>query len=89
VVRRIFADRQEGMTISAIADQLNAEGVSGPTGGRWVGSRVYGITTNPYYAGQVRFNARSTRATITTAAVDHPALVDEATFRRVSGAKVA
>jgi site-specific DNA recombinase len=89
VVRRIFAERQAGRTIAAIAEGFNVDGVPGPTGGRWVVSRVYGITTNPYYAGQVRFNARSTRATITTAAVDHPALVDEATFRRVSGAKVA
>jgi hypothetical protein len=85
----IFAERQAGRTIAAIAEGFNVDGVPGPTGGRWVVSRVYGITTNPYYAGQVRFNARSTRATITTAAVDHPALVDEATFRRVSGAKVA
>lgn len=85
VVRRIFADRQAGLTISAIADQLNAEGVLGPTGGRWVVSRVYAILTNPYYAGLVRFNVRSKRATITAPATDHPAIIDEAAFRRVSG----
>jgi metallophosphoesterase superfamily enzyme len=42
-------------------------------------------TRQRYYCGRARFNARSARATITAAAVDHPSLVDEATFREVAG----
>ena len=89
IVRGIFSERRAGATYASIVAGLNADRVPGPSGGRWVVSRVYAITTNPYYAGRVRFNVRSSRATITAAAVDHPALVDEATFRQVSGTKVA
>ena len=85
VVRRIFAERLAGRTIAAIAEGLNAEGIPGPAGGRWVVSRVYAVTTNPYYAGRVRFGERGGRATIVAEAVDHPALVDDTTFRAVAG----
>jgi hypothetical protein len=37
---RIRAMRAAGMTLQAVADELNAEGVSGPQGGRWRPSYV-------------------------------------------------
>lgn len=43
VVRRLHADRGRGLTLAAIADRLNAEGVptaSGDVGARWYGATV-------------------------------------------------
>lgn len=39
--RRIAAMRAEGMTLQAIADQLNGEGVPNPRGQRWRPSSVH------------------------------------------------
>jgi site-specific DNA recombinase len=47
LVRRIFGLRAEGLTLRAIADRLNADGVANPHGGRrWEPATVAAILTN-------------------------------------------
>lgn len=63
IVRRIFDDYLAGRSPRAIAAALNAEGVPGPTGGRWNAStingargRANGILQNPVYDGRPTWN---------------------------------
>lgn len=60
VVRRIFEDFANGLAPAKIAEALNAEGVSGPSGGLWQSStirgntkRQTGILRNRAYIGQI------------------------------------
>jgi DNA invertase Pin-like site-specific DNA recombinase len=52
-VRRIFRLRDEGETLRAIADTLNAEGVPTKRGGNWHASTVSHILKNPKYRGRL------------------------------------
>ena len=60
VVRRIFEDFANGLAPAKIASALNAEGISGPSGGLWQSStirgnakRQTGILRNRAYIGQI------------------------------------
>ena len=82
IVRRIFAERSTRQTYQAIVDGLNADGITGPGGGTWTLTTVVGILNNPFYAGMVRFGARSTskRPSIIETATDHAAIVEARFF---------
>ena len=63
VVRRIFIDYTKGISPKAIANALNKEGVSAPTGGTWGASTIYGnrergtgILNNELYVGKLVWN---------------------------------
>lgn len=85
VVRKIFRLYVRGeMTTAAIADYLNATGVSSPgssgKGGhssecRWHGSRVWAIISNPVYRGTFLFRRRGGGGTVELMC---PPLVSEA-----------
>lgn len=51
VVRRIFAERKRGLTLKAIADKLNADGILSPKGGVWHPGRISYVLDNPKYRG--------------------------------------
>lgn len=53
-VQRIFRMREEGETMEAIADTLNAEGVETKEGGDWYASTVSYILKNEKYRGLMR-----------------------------------
>jgi DNA invertase Pin-like site-specific DNA recombinase len=53
-VRRIFAIREEEMSLRAIAGQLNADGVLTKRGGDWHASTVSYVLKNPKYQGVFR-----------------------------------
>lgn len=54
VVKRIFACRRGGLSMDAIANGLNEDGVPTPKGGkRWYGSTIKTILDNPIYRGSV------------------------------------
>ena len=55
VVRRIFDERRRKRTQKQIAEGLNADGVPGPTGGRWHQARVGYLLDNPKYRGLVEY----------------------------------
>ena len=54
-VRRIFAMRDAGLTLRAIAARLNDEGVATKRGGKWYAATVRYILDNPKYAGRVEY----------------------------------
>ncbi len=63
VVRRIFREFIEGHSPRAIAQRLNAEGVTGPRGTTWGPSTIYGnwrrgtgILNNELYVGKIAWN---------------------------------
>jgi site-specific DNA recombinase len=63
IVQKIFADYAGGLSPRRIARALNAEGISGPRGGRWTASlilgnaaREIGILRNRLYAGELVWN---------------------------------
>jgi site-specific DNA recombinase len=63
IVRRIFAEFLDGRSPREIAKRLNADGIAGPSGGKWSaasinGDRVRGngILQNDLYRGQLVFN---------------------------------
>ena len=80
VVRRIFAWRAEGRSVSFMVKQLNSEGIGGPTGGPWristiCGSRQRrnGILHNELYAGRIVFNRQKfVRDPVTRKRVSRP-----------------
>lgn len=51
IVRRIYADAIEGISMPKLCRALNDEGISGPSGGRWSTSTLYAILQHPTYAG--------------------------------------
>jgi len=58
-VRRIHAERREGLTYQAIADGLNREGVPTPQGGtEWRPGTIRAIVTNDFYFGTVTYGKR-------------------------------
>lgn len=54
-IRGIFALREDGATLQAIADRLNAEGTPTKRGGKWHGRTVKYILDNPVYRGLIRY----------------------------------
>ena len=63
IVQRIFSDYAAGISPKAIAQQLNREGIEGPTGKTWGPSTIYGnrqrgtgIINNEMYIGQLVWN---------------------------------
>ena len=63
VIRRIFAEFAQGLSVRTIVARLNAEGVPAPTDGRWRLSTVHGdpkrrngILRNDLYRGQLVYN---------------------------------
>jgi site-specific DNA recombinase len=54
-VRRIFALRNDGATLQAIADQLNGDGTPTARGGKWWPATVRYVLDNPKYRGQVEY----------------------------------
>lgn len=56
VVKRIFALRAEGLSLQAIADVLNAEGVTPPRAERWWKTTVGSMLRNPAYHGVVSYH---------------------------------
>lgn len=54
-VRRIFAMRQEGATLQAIANAFNAEGVKTSRAGKWWPGTVRYILDNPKYRGESEY----------------------------------
>ena len=66
IVRRIFSEYVRGKSAKAIAKQLNAEGVPGPTGGAWNASSINGnkkrrdgILWNEAYVGKLVYNRQT------------------------------
>lgn len=55
IVRRIFAEREAGRTLQAIADGLNADGLTSKRGGPWNVSSVHYIADNPKYRGAIEY----------------------------------
>lgn len=48
----------EPLGTSKISDYLNSNGIPSPGNKKWTPSTVYGILTNPVYAGKIRWNYR-------------------------------
>jgi site-specific DNA recombinase len=61
-VRRIFDRYTSGESVRAIAAALNAEGCSGPRGGRWSGPTVARLLANETYTGKLVFGATTRSA---------------------------
>jgi site-specific DNA recombinase len=55
IVRRIFAMRKAGATLTVIADTLNADGAKTARGGRWWPGTVRYVLDNPKYRGDIEF----------------------------------
>jgi DNA invertase Pin-like site-specific DNA recombinase len=75
IVRRIFANVVEGVPISTIVRQLNAEGIKSPTGKAWTRNVVRNMALSPTYIGKRRHNGGGELHDGTW-----PALVDEPTY---------
>jgi len=76
IVRRIFQERRRKRTQAEIAAGLNAEGIPGPSGGRWHQARVGYIADNPKYRGLVEYLFRwSGEENHVLAEGDHEAIV--------------
>ncbi|WP_084587814.1 recombinase family protein [Devosia riboflavina] len=63
IVRRIFSEHLKGLSPTAIAKQLNSEGIAGPLGGTWGPSTINGnrrrgtgIINNELYVGKIIWN---------------------------------
>jgi site-specific DNA recombinase len=54
-VRRIFAMKEEGATLQAIANRLNSEGIATARGGKWWPATIRYVLDNPKYRGQVEY----------------------------------
>lgn len=55
IVQRICRERRRKRTLQAIADNLNAEGIPAPKGGRWAVSTVSYVVDNPKYRGAIEY----------------------------------
>ena len=80
IVRRIFAERAAGRTLSEIATDLACDRVPTARGAGWRAGTVHGILSNPAYTGRPAWNKRG--APILAEQSTWPAIVSEATFCR-------
>lgn len=75
VVRQLFVDFSQGISLFALAKKLNEAGTPTLKGGRWIPSTIRGMLTNPRYAA---------RAVYKNVVLDNPAnwqaAIDEGTF---------
>lgn len=55
VVRRIFAMNDQDLTLQAIADRLNEDGVRGREGGIWRPGTIAYVIDNPKYRGELEY----------------------------------
>lgn len=75
-VRRIFAMREAGATLTAIAAALNAEGIATARAGKWWPATVRYILDNPKYRGESEYLFRWSGAeTHVVRSGSHPALI--------------
>ena len=96
VLRRIFAWRADGRSLTWIVRQLNGAGVPGPTGGVWrvtalCGNRKRrnGILHNELYAGRIVFNRqRFIRDPLTRKRVSRPNPQSEWKIQEVSELRI-
>lgn len=91
VLRELFERYAAGgISLRALAADLNARGVPGPAGGAWSQQRVWYLLHSPVYAGRVRHNyhpsghyERADADDVFEAEGRHEALVDAATYAAV------
>lgn len=55
IVRRIFAEKASGLTLRAICERLDAEGIRPRRGARWHPGRISYMLDNPKYRGAVEY----------------------------------
>jgi DNA invertase Pin-like site-specific DNA recombinase len=82
VVRRVFADYLAGRAQTAIARDLEREGVPTLSGGMWFPATIRGMLTNPIYIGRVTLHGEHFQGR-------HPAIVDAATWQEAQGLRAA
>jgi site-specific DNA recombinase len=58
IVLRMFEARAAGSTLTAIADDMNRDGIVTHRGNRWYASTVRHVVENPVYAGRVGWGER-------------------------------
>jgi site-specific DNA recombinase len=75
VVRRIFAEFLSGSALKAIAIGLNASDIKTSRDGRWRGSSIKGILSNPLYIGRVRYGGEEFPG-------QHEAIIDPETWAK-------
>lgn len=88
IARRILRDLRTRSTLDVQA-ALNAEGIPGPTGGRWTSKAVHRIGTSPVYAGTWIFGKNGRRVTPDDGAgirVPVPALIDRGEWDEIQRA---
>lgn len=97
IVKRIYERFLAGDSLVTIADQLNADGISTPSGnGEWRRGRIASILTNEKYKGDAVINKTYTVDCLSKKVKknngerpkyyvenNHPAIIDAATFGRV------
>ncbi len=77
IVRRIADEILAGKALKRIAEDLNAEGIPSPRGGRWLGFSIRQLILKPTFAG-LRVHGGQV-----IGAAAWPALIDEPTWRRI------
>ena len=97
IVRRIYNDYLNGLTLPEIASDLNAEGVSTSKGGLWTATTLSDILHNEKYKGDIllqktyvadpighkQLENRDGRLKQYYVKNHHPAIIDEETWNRV------
>jgi DNA invertase Pin-like site-specific DNA recombinase len=78
VVRSIYSMHSKGMSLRAIADDLNDSYIPSKKGGRWSGQAVSRILHNPLYAGYVRWDGYVRSG-------DHEAIIGQDIFESING----
>lgn len=95
IVRRIFQDILSGMSMSAIARELNKEGIKAPRGDKWVDGGIRSIVQNERYIGDVlgqkhfmddHFNRHVNHGELDQYYIKghHEAILDEETFNKAN-----
>ena len=82
IIRLIFELSGDGMGDPSIARELNRRGYRTRGGIAWTRRRVQDTLTNPFYAGRVVIHRGKPEQSITDG--DHPALVEQSTFDRLT-----
>jgi hypothetical protein len=91
VVRRIFAERIDGVSWTEIVDGLERDGIPGPRGGHWSVSTLRSIVRNECYLGFARYERRKGRRGKLTGEVlrnehAHEAIVTRAQYNAAQSA---